>query len=154
MAGANLEPATLSGAALVIIDAQREYVDGKLPLTGVGPAMEAIGTLLSRARAANATVVHILHRGKAGGAFDPDGDGYQPADQAAPVEGVLRVDDAIEAVKGADLLLIATEWPEFQSVDLMRVRDEMATPRIVDARNMLDPDAVRNLGMEYEGIGR
>ncbi len=77
---------------------------------------------------------------------------YDP--QAAPVEGVRRVDDPIEAAKGADLLLIATEWPEFQSVDLMAVRDEMATPRIVDARNMLDPDSVRNLGMEYEGIGR
>jgi UDPglucose 6-dehydrogenase len=77
---------------------------------------------------------------------------YDP--QAAPVAGVRRVDDAMAAVKGADLLLIATEWPEFQSVDLMVVREDMATPRIVDARNMLDPDAVRNLGIEYEGIGR
>ena len=85
----------------------------------------------------------------AGGA---DVQAYDP--QAAPVDGVRRVDDAIAAVKGADLLLIATEWPEFQSVDLLTVREEMANPRIVDARNLLDPDAVRNLGMEYEGIGR
>ena len=77
---------------------------------------------------------------------------YDP--QAAPVAGVRRVDDAMAAVKGAHLLLIATEWPEFQSVDLMAVREDMATPCIVDARNMLDPDAVRNLGIEYEGIGR
>ena len=85
----------------------------------------------------------------AGGA---DVQAYDP--QATPVNGVRRVDDPIAAVKGADVLLIATEWPEFQSVDLMAVRQDMATPRIVDARNMLDPDAVRNLGMEYEGIGR
>jgi UDPglucose 6-dehydrogenase len=78
-------------------------------------------------------------------AFDP---------QAGPVEGVLRVDDAIQAAKDADVLLIATEWPEFQSVDMRAVRDAMATPRIIDARNMLDPEAVRRLGMEYKGIGR
>lgn len=77
---------------------------------------------------------------------------YDP--QAAPVEGVRRVDDAIDAAKSADLLLIATEWPEFQSVDLLAVREALSEPRIIDARNLLDPDAVRNLGMEYEGIGR
>ncbi|MDH3538902.1 MAG: UDP-glucose/GDP-mannose dehydrogenase family protein [Acidimicrobiia bacterium] len=78
-------------------------------------------------------------------AFDPE---------AAPVEGVIRVDDPIQAAKDADVLLIATEWPEFQSVDLRAVRDAMAVPHIIDARNILDPDAVRRLGMEYEGIGR
>jgi len=104
MAGANLEPPALSDAALVIIDAQREYVDGKLPLTGVGPAMEAIAALLARARAANTTVVHILHKGKAGGAFDPDGQGYQPADQAAPVEGEAVIDKGLpNAFAGTDL---------------------------------------------------
>lgn len=77
---------------------------------------------------------------------------YDP--KAAPVEGVVRVDDPLEAVKDADVLVIATEWPEFQSIDLRAVRDSMAAPRIVDARNMLDPEAVRRLGMEYEGIGR
>jgi UDPglucose 6-dehydrogenase len=77
---------------------------------------------------------------------------YDP--QATSVEGVERVADPLEAAKGADVLLIATEWPEFQSVDLREVRDAMEHPRIVDARNMLDPVAVRRLGMEYEGIGR
>ena len=77
---------------------------------------------------------------------------YDP--KAAPVGGVVRMDDPLDAVKGADVLVIATEWPEFQSIDLRAVRDAMAEPRIIDARNMLDPDAVRRLGMEYEGIGR
>ena len=78
-------------------------------------------------------------------AFDPE---------AAHVDDVLRVDDPLQAAKEADVLLIATEWPEFQSVDLRAVRDAMARPHIIDARNMLDPEAVRRLGMEYEGIGR
>ncbi|MGI9648768.1 MAG: UDP-glucose dehydrogenase family protein [Acidimicrobiia bacterium] len=78
-------------------------------------------------------------------AFDPE---------ASAVEGVVRVDDAVQAAKDADVLLIATEWPEFQSVDLRAVREAMATPHIIDARNMLDPEAVRRLGMTYEGMGR
>ncbi|MDH3605458.1 MAG: UDP-glucose/GDP-mannose dehydrogenase family protein [Acidimicrobiia bacterium] len=77
---------------------------------------------------------------------------YDP--EAAHVNGVIRVDDAIQAVKDADVLLIATEWPEFQSVDLRAVREAMKTAIVIDARNMLDPDAVRHLGMRYEGIGR
>lgn len=77
---------------------------------------------------------------------------YDP--QALPVDGFERVSDPIEAAKDADALLIATEWPEFQSVDLRAVRDAMAAPIIIDARNMLDPVAVRRLGMEYQGIGR
>ncbi len=78
-------------------------------------------------------------------AFDPE---------AAHVDGVIRVDDPIQAVKDAHVLVIATEWPEFQSVDLRAVREAMASPHIIDARNMLDPEAVRRLGMQYEGIGR
>lgn len=78
-------------------------------------------------------------------AFDPE---------AAHVDGVIRVDDAIQAAEGADVLLIATEWPEFQAVDLRAVRAAMASAHIIDARNMLDPEAVRHLGMRYEGIGR
>ena len=60
----------------------------------------------------------------------------------------------LEAADGADVLLIATEWPEFQAVDLRQVRDVMNGTAIVDARNVLDPDAVRRLGMEYFGMGR
>jgi UDPglucose 6-dehydrogenase len=78
-------------------------------------------------------------------AFDPE---------AAHVDGVIRVDDAIQAAKGADVLLIATEWPEFQAVNLRAVRAAMSSAHIIDARNILDPEAVRHLGMRYEGIGR
>lgn len=79
-------------------------------------------------------------------AFDPQA--------TIDIDGVDLVADPLDAVKGADVLLIATEWPEFQAVDLRRVRDAMAGSVIVDARNILDPDAVRRLGMEYYGVGR
>jgi len=70
------------------------------------------------------------------------------------LDGVELVADALEAAQGADVLLIATEWSDFQAVDLRQVRDAMSGSVIVDARNILDPDAVRRLGMEYYGVGR
>ena len=79
-------------------------------------------------------------------AFDPQA--------SVDIEGVVVVDDPLDAIKGADVLLIATEWPEFQAVDLRTVRDAMVGNVIVDARNILDPDAVRRLGMVYVGVGR
>lgn len=92
-----------------------------------------------------------LARSLAGGgahvrAFDPQA--------TIDLEGVELVADPLDAAKGADVLLIATEWPDFQAVDLRKVRDVMAGTAIVDARNILDPDAVRRLGMEYYGVGR
>ena len=75
MAGADLNPPPLSQSAVVIIDAQNEYLDGKLPLPGTMPAIEAIRTLLAKARAAGAPVIHVAHKGKAGGLFDRDGRG-------------------------------------------------------------------------------
>jgi nicotinamidase-related amidase len=66
--------------------------------------MDVIGALLARARAANATIVHILHRGKAGGAFDPDGEGFRPADQAAPGQGEVIIEKGLpNAFTGTDL---------------------------------------------------
>ena len=75
LSGADLNPPTLSKSAVVIIDAQNEYLDGKLALPGTMPAIEAIRTLLAHARAAGAPVIHVAHKGKAGGLFDRDGHG-------------------------------------------------------------------------------
>ena len=62
--------------------------------------------------------------------------------------------DAYEAAEDADVLVIATEWPQFRKLDWVRIRDAMARPLIVDARNLLVPSEVRALGFEYHGIGR
>ncbi|HWP15624.1 MAG TPA: hypothetical protein VNM46_08360, partial [Xanthobacteraceae bacterium] len=62
MAGAGNAPPPLADSTVVVIDAQREYTDGKLPLTDVEPALAEIGKLLKRARALQVPVIHILHR--------------------------------------------------------------------------------------------
>ncbi len=61
---------------------------------------------------------------------------------------------AMEAAKGAEALIIATEWPEFAAIDLNELRETMRTPLIFDGRNLLDPVSAINFGFQYRGIGR
>jgi UDPglucose 6-dehydrogenase len=79
---------------------------------------------------------------------------YDPAVGSLDDTDIRVVDDPVEAAKGADVLVVATEWPQFVGVDLRVVRNVMAGNSIVDVRNLLDPLAVRQLGMQYMGIGR
>jgi UDPglucose 6-dehydrogenase len=75
-------------------------------------------------------------------------------DPEAHAPDIRHAASALEAVDGADVLLIATEWPEFALVDLGMVASRMRGHRIVDARNLLDPKAVRAAGLDYWGLGR
>jgi len=60
----------------------------------------------------------------------------------------------LEAAQGAEALIIATEWPEFTSVDLAELRATMLAPMIFDGRNLIDPVAAADFGFQYRGIGR
>ena len=68
-------------------------------------------------------------------------------------EGADLFDDPYTACEGAGVLAVLTDWESFTKLDLGRVRQAMRTPRIVDARNLLDPAAARAQGFEYVGIG-
>lgn len=92
MAGASPTPSAFSDAAVVVIDAQREYVDGALALPRAKPALAEIAKLLERARAAGAPVIHVVHRGRPGGAFAPGSLGFEIAEEAAPEANELRVE--------------------------------------------------------------
>ena len=87
LSGADLRPPPLAGSTLVIIDAQNEYLDGKLALPGVAPALAALGRLLGRAREAGAPVVHVQHKGRAGGLFDLEARGGAIIETVRPVGG-------------------------------------------------------------------
>jgi UDPglucose 6-dehydrogenase len=67
---------------------------------------------------------------------------------------VKLADSPLEAARGAEALIIATEWPEFAAIDLAELRDAMHTPLIFDGRNLLDPSAALAYGFQYRGIGR
>lgn len=92
MAGAPLEPSRFSESAVIIIDAQNEYVNGKLPLVNIEPALDNIAILLKAARAAGAPVIHVQHKGRAGGLFDPGADAFKLAPQAASEAGETIVE--------------------------------------------------------------
>jgi UDPglucose 6-dehydrogenase len=68
--------------------------------------------------------------------------------------GVQFADSALEAVSGADALVLVTEWGEFAELDWTQVRDAMAGTLVVDGRNFADRDTVLAAGLSYEGIGR
>jgi UDPglucose 6-dehydrogenase len=61
--------------------------------------------------------------------------------------------DEYNAVRGADVLVILTEWSHFADADLEKVGELMASPCIVDTRNVLQPTVARTLGFAYDGIG-
>jgi UDPglucose 6-dehydrogenase len=68
---------------------------------------------------------------------------------------VIAEADVYEACKGAHAIAILTEWDEFKTFDWNRIYDGMMKPAFVfDGRNLLDKDAMRNLGFQYNGIGR
>ena len=70
------------------------------------------------------------------------------------LSAITVVNDPYEAVAGADVLAVLTEWPEFRDVDFARVAAEIGQRNIVDARNLLDREALKALGFNYDGIGR
>ena len=79
--------------------------------------------------------------------------GFDPT-RSEPLDGVEVTADPYSACEDADALVVLTEWDELRRLDFAKVRSLMAQPNIVDARNLLDPMALTNLGFAYEGLGR
>src|SRR5260363_238774 len=63
-------------------------------------------------------------------------------------------ENQMQAVRGADALVIVTEWQALKSPDYQKIRDGLKTPLIFDGRNLYEPAAMRELGIEYHTIGR
>jgi UDPglucose 6-dehydrogenase len=82
---------------------------------------------------------------------------YDPAagERAAElVPGLEVVPDPYAACDGARVLAVLTEWDEFRWLDFDRVFAALEHPAVLDARNLLDPVALRRHGFTYEGVGR
>ncbi|WP_419922503.1 UDP-glucose dehydrogenase family protein [Candidatus Poriferisodalis sp.] len=73
----------------------------------------------------------------------------------ADLASVIEVQPSpFDALRGADAAVVVTEWAEFADLDWERAATEMAAPRVVDARNLLDPQRMRAAGFAYDGLGR
>ncbi len=68
--------------------------------------------------------------------------------------GLRYCESALEAARGADALLILTDWPEFREVDLDQLRQAMARAFILDGRNLMNAEKARAAGFEYLSMGR
>jgi UDPglucose 6-dehydrogenase len=84
-------------------------------------------------------------------AFDPQASGV-----AKRIFGgkVALADKSYDALRGADALVIATEWNEFREPDFDRMRKLMKGPVIFDGRNIYNPEHMRSLGFTYYSVGR
>lgn len=77
---------------------------------------------------------------------------YDPT-RSEPMAGLTVCTDAYEACRGAAVLVVATEWPEFVRADFSLVRASMSGRTVIDTRNLLDAALVRASGLDYAGMG-
>ncbi|MEJ2188954.1 MAG: UDP-glucose/GDP-mannose dehydrogenase family protein [Acidobacteriota bacterium] len=84
-------------------------------------------------------------------AFDPEA--MDNAKHLLPHE-VEYCSQSYETAEGADVLVILTEWNQFRSLDMARIRSLMRRPVVVDLRNVCQIDKMEELGIEYHGLGR
>jgi UDPglucose 6-dehydrogenase len=97
-----------------------------------------------------AVVERLLEEGATVQAYDPRA--MTEAQTLAP--SARYCESALEAARGADVLLLLTDWREFRDVDLSELRSAMTRPLIVDGRNLFDGESIRAAGFEYVGMGR
>ncbi|MBT4019897.1 MAG: UDP-glucose/GDP-mannose dehydrogenase family protein [Alphaproteobacteria bacterium] len=83
-------------------------------------------------------------------AYDPEG----MREAKEMLQDVEWCDGTYEALEGADVVAIITEWNEFRGLDLDRVKSLLTQPIMVDLRNIYDPVDMKNAGFAYFGIGR
>lgn len=83
-------------------------------------------------------------------AFDPE------AEHKAKriLKGVKYFGDPYTVLEGCHALVILTEWDEFKELDKGRIKQLLKRPNVVDGRNIYDPEEMRSLGFNYQGIGR
>jgi UDPglucose 6-dehydrogenase len=148
----------LLSAVIEVNELQKRRVIGKLK-RHIGPLRGKTVALLGLSFKANTDDMReapsivlasrLLAEGAEVRAWDPvvRGDDKLPSD-------VQIVGSILEAVQGADAAVIVTEWSELKELASPEVRDAMASPVIVDGRNLLDPEQTRQAGFTYEGIGR
>jgi UDPglucose 6-dehydrogenase len=102
----------------------------------LAPAIEVIRRLLAEGAVVRATDPEAMARAR------------------AAIPGVHYSADPYEIARGADALLVLTEWDQYRRLDWKQIRVEMARPLVIDARNMLRPAEMKALGFEYVSFGR
>ncbi len=95
-------------------------------------------------------IQRLLEKGASVQAHDPQA--MKKAQKVLP--GLTCCDSAEEAAKGADALLLCTEWPVFRDFPLAKLKKLLKHPVVLDGRNLYDPVAMRAAGFDYRSVGR
>ena len=95
-------------------------------------------------------VRELIARGASICAFDP----VAMEESKHYIKGIEYAHDEYDALRDADALVIVTEWNQFRSLDLEKVKTLLKSPKIADLRNIYEPEDMRELGFEYVGVGR
>ena len=136
-------------------DKVQELVGG--PLVGRTVAAWGLtfkgGTNDLRCSPALEVLSRLVERGATVRAHDP-GISRAEFDAAGLGNGIERFEDPYEACKDADVLAVLTDWGDFRRADLDQVATLLRAPRVLDARNVLDREALRRIGFDYRGVGR
>ncbi len=106
----------------------------------------------------NSVAIELVNKLVAEGAhvtaYDPKGAEKAVERKLIDPTKVKIADSPLAAAEGAEALLLATEWKEFQNVDLGEVKKKMHTPYVFDGRNLFDPETMRQYGFTYYAVGR
>lgn len=97
-------------------------------------------------------IEQMLARGAVVRAHDPIA--MPHAQEQHPDLQIQYVDDEVEAAKGCDAVVIATDWAQYARIPLETLKSVMHGDLLLDARNMLDPNEARKAGFTYVGVGR
>ena len=95
-------------------------------------------------------VTGLLDMGAKVRAHDPAG--MEQARKELP--DIDYCDDPYDCAKGADAMVVVTEWVQYRALDLDRLKREMAYPLVVDLRNVYRPEEMAERGFIYESVGR
>jgi len=104
LSGADLQPASLAGCGLIIVDMQNEYLEGPIAVSAAAGAIRSAQGLLTKARNTGSFIVHIAHKGRAGGLFDRNAERGQIIEELAPLPDEVIVEKELpNAFAGTDL---------------------------------------------------
>ncbi len=104
--------------------------------TRFSPALKLVGRLLSEGVTVRAFDPHALQKAK------------------DSIPSLVDCSNEYAAAEGADAIVIATDWSQFESLDWNLIGSSMARRLVIDARNLLDPEAMTTLGFQYYAMGR
>lgn len=93
---------------------------------------------------------HLMKEGCTVRAYDPEGQ----KEALATLKDLVGCQDAYDAAKGADALVLVTEWNQFRNLDFGQLKGLLRHPIMIDLRNVYDPERVASYGFYYVSVGR